>query len=92
MSRHGRRVPTTFYHRFARDARRFADEHASGRLVSVLEGGYSDRALMSGAFAHFIGLSDVADEEIDPVWWGLPNLEKVGVSAPGVNHDSKPDS
>ena len=42
MQRHGKHVPPSFYHMFARDAVHFADAHADGKLVSVLEGGYSD--------------------------------------------------
>ena len=48
MSRHGRRVPTDFYRRFGRDVADFADAHAGGKLVAVLEGGYSLRALSTG--------------------------------------------
>jgi histone deacetylase HOS3 len=76
MSRHGRRVPTSFYYRFARDACQFADAHASGRIISVLEGGYSDRALTSGAFAHLVGLVKVPAEHVDETWWSLSNLEE----------------
>jgi histone deacetylase HOS3 len=77
MSRHGRKVPVSFYSRFARDARRFAELHAEGRMLSVLEGGYSDRALMSGAFAHLVGLTGISDERVQENWWSLSNLEKV---------------
>ena len=79
MSRHGRKVPTSFYHRFALVARRFADKYSQGRLISVLEGGYSDRALTSGAMAHVVGLSQDYDESVDTTWWSLPNLIHVGV-------------
>lgn len=80
MSRHGRRVPSSFYHRFAADAREFSVKHAKGKLVSVLEGGYSDRALMSGAFAHLCGLVDSAPlaTHIDEAWWNVDNLSAVG--------------
>ncbi|KAI0647911.1 Arginase/deacetylase [Trametes meyenii] len=74
MSRHLRKVPASFYYRFARDARAFADKYAKGRLVSVLEGGYSDRALTSGAMAHLIGLVDTEISGVDEKWWGLENL------------------
>lgn len=57
MQRHGKHVPPSFYHTFARDAVRFAESHAAGKLVSVLEGGYSDRALCSAALAHVTGLA-----------------------------------
>ena len=39
------RVPPSFFYRFTRDACALADTYAEGRLVSVLEGGYSDRAI-----------------------------------------------
>lgn len=83
MSRHGRKVPASFYHRFASDARHFADHHAKGRLVSVLEGGYSDRALTSGAMAHLTGLVDLdrvqegLSQRVDEKWWKLDNLIRV---------------
>ncbi|KAK1222832.1 histone deacetylase [Marasmius sp. AFHP31] len=77
MSRHGRKVPTSFFHRFTADTCRFADKYAKGRLVSVLEGGYSDRALISGALAHICGMVDVTDKTLVPEWWRLENLEKV---------------
>jgi len=56
MSRHGRHVPASFYYRFAKDVRALADKHARGRVVSVLEGGYSDRALIAGGLAWLTGL------------------------------------
>ncbi|KAG2344392.1 Arginase/deacetylase [Suillus weaverae] len=76
MSRHNRKVPTSFYHRFALDTCNFADVYARGRVVSVLEGGYSDRALSSGAMAHICGL--VGDAvQVDERWWDLENLVKL---------------
>ncbi|KAG6872233.1 hypothetical protein C0995_011737 [Termitomyces sp. Mi166 len=79
MSRHNRKVPTSFYHRFARDARALSDKYAGGRLVSVLEGGYSDRALTSGAMAHLSGLVDEAQFQgkVDEEWWSIENLIKL---------------
>ncbi|TCD62881.1 hypothetical protein EIP91_006265 [Steccherinum ochraceum] len=79
MQRHQRRVPTTFYHRFTHDACTFADQYARGRMVSVLEGGYSDRALTSGVMAHLAGLAGVGTgegEERKEVeeWWKVENL------------------
>ncbi|KAG8733094.1 hypothetical protein FRC10_000424 [Ceratobasidium sp. 414] len=79
MSRHNRRVPTTFYNRFARDATTFADIHANGRLVGVLEGGYSDRALIAGGMAWTAGMiGDVADKS----WWIAENLDKLESTIP----------
>ncbi|KZT09156.1 Arginase/deacetylase [Laetiporus sulphureus 93-53] len=74
MSRHKRQVPTTFYHRFARDARAFAERFARGRLISVLEGGYSDRALTSGALAHLTGLAHTDHTLVDEIWWSEDSL------------------
>ena len=76
MSRHGRKLPTSFFKRFARDVRGLADKYAQGRIVSVLEGGYSDRALCSGAMAHVLGLAE-EDAEVDERWWSMENLAKV---------------
>lgn len=79
MSRHNRKVPVSFYHHFAKDARGFADKYAKSKLVSVLEGGYSDRALTSGALAHITGLVDSESQgnTVDESWWSVENLEKV---------------
>ncbi|KIM77695.1 hypothetical protein PILCRDRAFT_76443 [Piloderma croceum F 1598] len=77
MSRHGRTVPTSFYHRFTVDACAFADRYAQGRLVSVLEGGYSDRALASGAMAHLCGLVNPGEGKVNEQWWNVENLEKL---------------
>ncbi|WFD34099.1 histone deacetylase [Malassezia cuniculi] len=59
MQRHGKHVPPAFYAHFAADAARLADEVADGKLISVLEGGYSDRALTSAAAAHVGALADM---------------------------------
>jgi histone deacetylase HOS3 len=61
MQRHAVNVPTEFYARFTRDVVRLAGEDdtaVDGRVISVLEGGYSDRALASGVFSHISGLTD----------------------------------
>ncbi|KAH3951888.1 hypothetical protein HBH64_105500 [Parastagonospora nodorum] len=61
MQRHSVNVPTEFYARFTRDVVRLAEEEgtgADGRVISVLEGGYSDRALSSGVMSHLAGLCD----------------------------------
>ncbi|KAK4143325.1 uncharacterized protein C8A04DRAFT_12431 [Dichotomopilus funicola] len=60
MQRHSVNVPTEFYARFTRDVVRIAAEEGTsveGRIISVLEGGYSDRALCSGVFSHLCGLA-----------------------------------
>lgn len=60
MQRHKVNVPTEFYARLTRDVRRIAEEEGTsvnGRIISVLEGGYSDRALCSGVFSHVAGLA-----------------------------------
>ena len=50
--------------------------------MSVLEGGYSVRALISGTLAHVAGLAGVdADEE----WWDSTALDEVGAEHPMVS-------
>ncbi|KAF2636933.1 Arginase/deacetylase [Massarina eburnea CBS 473.64] len=61
MQRHTVNVPTEFYARFTRDVVRLSEEMdtgVNGRIISVLEGGYSDRALTSGVLSHLSGLCD----------------------------------
>ncbi|KIK69544.1 hypothetical protein GYMLUDRAFT_212124 [Collybiopsis luxurians FD-317 M1] len=77
MSRHGRKVPTTFYARFTQDARTFAEKYSSGRIISVLEGGYSDRALISGTFAHMCALGLPEHCTWNESWWNQDNLVKL---------------
>jgi histone deacetylase HOS3 len=60
MQRHKVNVPTEFYARLTRDVVRIASEEGlsvEGRVISVLEGGYSDRALYSGVLSHLSGLA-----------------------------------
>ncbi|KAI1102198.1 Arginase/deacetylase [Jackrogersella minutella] len=60
MQRHKVNVPTGFYARLTRDVVKLASEEGLGvdsRIISVLEGGYSDRALSSGVFSHLSGLA-----------------------------------
>lgn len=67
MQRHKVNVPTDFYARFTRDINAIADEEGlgvEGRVVSVLEGGYSDRALTSGILSHICGLSDTVETTV----------------------------
>ncbi|KAI9044230.1 histone deacetylase hosB [Aspergillus affinis] len=61
MQRHKVSVPTDFYARFTADVVQMASEEGlgvDGRVISVLEGGYSNRALTSGVLSHLSGLSD----------------------------------
>lgn len=60
MQRHQVNVPTNFYSTFTRDVVSVAEEEGlgvDGRVISVLEGGYSDRALISGVLSHITGLT-----------------------------------
>ncbi|KAL8382855.1 hypothetical protein RB595_006569 [Gaeumannomyces hyphopodioides] len=60
MQRHNVNVPTEFYARLTRDVVKIAAEEGTsvdGRVISVLEGGYSDRALSSGILSHLSGLA-----------------------------------
>ena len=90
MSRHGRKVPVSFYHQFTRDACAFSDRFADGRIISVLEGGYSDRALISGTMAHISGLVTAhnhnMDDKVNRTWWDVDNLAKVSPICRHVDH------
>ena len=83
MSRHNRKVPTSFFSRFTQDVCAFANKWAQGRIVSVLEGGYSDKALLSGAMAHLTGLVDggrAPEKDTDNPrehWWSPENVHMV---------------
>lgn len=60
MQRHAVNVPTDFYARMSRDVVKLAAEKETaceGRVISVLEGGYSDRAITSGVLSHLGGLA-----------------------------------
>jgi histone deacetylase HOS3 len=60
MQRHKVNVPTEFYARLTRDVVKLAAEEdtaVDGRVISVLEGGYSDRALCTGVLSHLSGMS-----------------------------------
>ena len=76
MQRHDRRVPTSFFARYTRDIITFADTYTQGKVVSVLEGGYSDRALTSAAMGHVFGMLDKSG---DPSWWTEQELINVSV-------------
>jgi hypothetical protein len=76
MQRHDRRVPVSFFSRYTRDIAKFADEHCRGRVISVLEGGYSDRALTSAAMGHVVGM---LGQEGDGDWWNPASLDQVGL-------------
>lgn len=58
MQRHGVNVPTSFYTVFTKDALKLAQLHCQGKVLSLMEGGYADKAICSGVFAHLIGLQN----------------------------------
>lgn len=95
MQRHKVNVPTEFYARFTSDVVKLAQEECTavdGRVISVLEGGYSDRAITSGVFSHIAGLSSSTepsqtsaegvtppprDRGWDPSWWSAASLQEL---------------
>jgi hypothetical protein len=93
MQRHDRRVPvstadntlmtvlifqTSFFSRYTRDIVSFANHHTEGKVVSVLEGGYSDRALTSAAMGHVIGMLGKKGQD---AWWQEQELINVSSSS-----------
>jgi acetoin utilization deacetylase AcuC-like enzyme len=67
-------MQTSFFARYTRDIVAFANAYTRGKVVSVLEGGYSDRALTSAAMGHVIGM---LDEPGHPDWWSEGELVNV---------------
>ncbi|KAF7718626.1 Uncharacterized protein PECH_005269 [Penicillium ucsense] len=94
MQRHRVNVPTEFYARFTADVVRMSQEEGlgvDGRVISVLEGGYSDRALTSGVLSHISGLADAspdlegsthAKDGYERQWWSPDYLSELEGSAP----------
>jgi histone deacetylase HOS3 len=85
MQRHKVNVPTEFYARLTRDVVKLAAEEGcavQGRIISVLEGGYSDRALSSGVLSHISGLAGgdpvQVKKEIEQNGLGYEMAQKVG--------------
>lgn len=94
MQRHKVNVPTEFYARLSRDVVKLAAEEGSGvegRIVSVLEGGYSDRALCTGVFSHLSGLAGgdpiAIKKEFDHNGLGYEMGQKIGAFN-GVDNSS----
>lgn len=97
MQRHQVNVPTEFYARIAQDVIKLAAEEGlevDGRIISVLEGGYSDKALFSGILSHLSGLADDQTYERGPQNFGRLGAEmghKIGVLAEEDDEmDTKP--
>ncbi|KAL2066069.1 hypothetical protein VTL71DRAFT_2140 [Oculimacula yallundae] len=85
MQRHKVNVPTEFYARLTRDVVKLAGEEGlgvDGRIISVLEGGYSDRALCTGVLSHLSGMSAgdpmVIKKERSPTGLGYEMGQKIG--------------
>lgn len=96
MQRHNVNVPTDFYARFTHDIVKLSEEEGlgvDGRIVSVLEGGYSDRALMSGSLSHLCGLAVPAVEPeiaLSPNGLGQEISKRLGKLDLGDSNNSKP--
>lgn len=85
MQRHKVNVPTEFYARLTKDVVKLAAEEGTGvegRVISVLEGGYSDRALCTGVLSHLSGMvsgSPIITKESDHSGLGYEMGQKIGV-------------
>ncbi|WAR60590.1 hypothetical protein PtB15_9B529 [Puccinia triticina] len=78
MSRYGKKLPTAFFQRFAGDMSRFSEAHCRGRLISVLEGGYSERALTGSSLSYMLGLMGCGGLESEGgVAWEAGLLERL---------------
>ncbi|KAI6708645.1 hypothetical protein JHW43_008817 [Diplocarpon mali] len=85
MQRHKVNVPTEFYARLTRDVVKVAGEEGlavDGRIISVLEGGYSDRALCTGVLSHLGGMCAgdpmIIKKERSPTGLGYEMSERIG--------------
>ncbi|KAJ5778313.1 hypothetical protein N7520_001559 [Penicillium odoratum] len=104
MQRHRVNVPTDFYAKFTADVVWMSQEEGlgvDGRVISVLEGGYSDRALASGVLSHLSGLGSTPENapplpsstpipnEYDVGWWSPYHLEELEALAypPDKSHE-----
>ncbi|KAJ5170543.1 uncharacterized protein N7500_003326 [Penicillium coprophilum] len=78
MQRHSVKVPTEFYAKFTADVIRMSQEEGlgvEGRVISVLEGGYSDRALSSSVLSHLSGLNETSEYKNE--WWSHNQLKEL---------------
>ena len=99
MQRHKVNVPTEFYARLTRDVVRVAAEEGTavdGRIISVLEGGYSDRALCTGVFSHLSGLAGgnptAINKELSPTGLGFEISQRIGSFSDVENPTAEPVS
>jgi histone deacetylase HOS3 len=83
MQRHKVNVPTEFYARFTKDIVALAQENGTsvdGRVISVLEGGYSNKALISGILSHISGLCDGSENVVDEETQLVNGMAGIGLS------------
>lgn len=94
MQRHKVNVPTEFYARLSQDVIKIAAEEGlgvEGRVISVLEGGYSDRAICSGTFSHLSGLVGNMRQEIvpEPTGLGAEMGQQISTGSAGVKMEDE---
>lgn len=91
MQRHQVNVPTDFYAKFTSDVvdmSRQPDLGVDGRVISVLEGGYSDRALTSGVMSHLCGLTqNMAPEAASEAIHGMNTVAVESSTVNGSAYD-----
>lgn len=75
MQRHRVHLPTEFFNRFARDCVTLSRRCVDGRLISLLEGGYSTPAIATGMLSHLTGL---AGRPFDLLWGSASSAEEFG--------------
>ncbi|KTW30779.1 hypothetical protein T552_00491 [Pneumocystis carinii B80] len=65
MQRHGYHLPALFYWKFSKDTLLLSQKRCCSRIFSIMEGGYSDRAIASGTFTLLCGLTNLTQEQMD---------------------------
>ncbi|KAJ5929629.1 hypothetical protein N7454_006579 [Penicillium verhagenii] len=84
MQRHKVNVPTEFYAKFTADVLQMSQEEdlgVDGRVISVLEGGYSNRALASGVLSHLSALGATLPNITSPRQGDIPASTSASPSA-----------
>ncbi|KAI8443520.1 histone deacetylase domain-containing protein [Phakopsora pachyrhizi] len=66
MSRYSKKLPVSFYNKFAGDIGHFSELHCQGKVVSILEGGYSDQTLVGSSLSYILGMLGNFPSHIEP--------------------------
>jgi histone deacetylase HOS3 len=63
LQRYNRNLPNCFYYKFTADLMKLSEVYCDRKIVSILEGGYSDSALRQGSCGHLGAFMNLSLEE-----------------------------